>query len=966
MPSLFRRILSNHSAKRQAALAAEGAEQNVAVEEPPMTDAAAPETTTPSASERPILEAESNIEIRQFGLDERALIPADQLPPAAEMLARLFPSEKTADPFSNDTSFSSDSLASEVPSSGVLADDLGTVDAHKVDAREVEVTEEGYAATPVEPVEDLSKWASDEPKPGNGQPTEFSAAAETAESEARNGIEASSPPSAQTSTPAVEMETEAQAGTSAPDQQAEPEIDARTGAPAEPPIGHEQNETIVTASEDAAPETIQSAGDVLDAPAEQTAAEPATESVAALKQQDETAPAERTREAIDEEIVRAASMAALESPASSGRDWRLEEKLASHLEWLDSHGKSGIRADLADANLEGQELIGVKLKFADLHDANLRAADLLLADLRDASLVRADMEDSCLVGANLEAANLEGASLETAMGLVPRQIAGANLRDALLPPQIMEFEAAAKFAWASRIAWRCFAPLVPIVLISWLIVWKTKDAQLLTDSAVIPYLHSRTAAAALPTAQIFLLAPLVIFSLYLVFQFRLQKVWEAALELPAVFPDGHPLDDRGPGLIVGLLRVHFWWIGRERSSTQWVEKTIAVLAAYWAVPFTLTLFWARYLTIQQTKGTLLQALLAAVAAGLALHGTLRTGRAQEHWAAEHKWTSRAADWARRTSPAVTAVVLGFVLLLLSIGTLAGVPYARSRAPQYGPASARRWAADVFWAFGFDPYADLTEATLSRKPNGWTGANGQVASVTGPQLNETQFRYAQAYGIFLANGHLWQSNFEGAYLSEADLRGADLGHSDLRHTILDGAMLSGANLNGARMDGAMLARADLRWANLSYAALANATLVDSRLDGATLYDAVMTSTSVARANLEKTDLRGAILNAADLDHADLQQALLWSAKLPGANLYGAKLQDAVAIDADLRGADLREAQFAGTVLSDANLSGANLDRADLRGALELTASQVCASKSRRGALLGDALAMQVTAQCGGLQ
>ncbi|MDE3111082.1 MAG: pentapeptide repeat-containing protein, partial [Acidobacteriota bacterium] len=620
---------------------------------------------------------------------------------------------------------------------------------------------------------------------------------------------------------------------------------------------------------------------------------------------------------------------------------------------------------LSDANLEGQELIGVKLSFADLHDVNLRAADLLLADMRDASLVRADLEDSCLVGANLEAANLEGASLETAMGLVPHQIAGANLRDALLPPQIMEFEAASKFARASRIAWRCFVPLIPVVLISWLIIWKTKDAQLLTDSAVIPYVHSRSAAAAMPTEQIFLLAPLMIFSLYLVFHFQLQKVWQAVVELPAIFPDGHSLDDRGPGLLIGLLRAHFWWIGREATSTMWVEKTFSVVAAYWIAPFTLILFWARYLTMQDAKGTLLQALLAAVATGVALHATLKSGRAQEQWT-ERKWTARVFDPLQKISPAVSASALGVTLLLLSIGTMIGVPHDRSRAPQYSAASIRRWAPDVLWAFGFDPYADLTEATLSRKPNGWTGANTQVSQVAGPQLNETTFRYARAYGVSLVNAHLWQSDFEGAYLSEADFRGADLGSSDLRRTILDGAQLSGTNLHRAQLDGAVLARADLRWANLSYSSLANAVLVDSRLDGATLYDARLTSASLARSGLEKVDLRGAYLNSADLDHADLQRALLWSAKLPGANLYGAKLQGAVAIDADLRGVDLREAQFAGTVLSDANLSGANLDGADLRGALELKAWQVCASKSRRGALLDDALAMQISTECGGLQ
>ncbi|MGH9737853.1 MAG: pentapeptide repeat-containing protein [Candidatus Acidiferrales bacterium] len=907
MPSLFRRMLSGHGPKERAAQADDGATKNVAVAEPPIEETPIPEVAVelfdPARLDPARRNVVAKVEVGPAAFDERGLIHADQLPSAAEALAELFPPENETDPFLSDA----------------------TEDDNSSTAERADFT-------------DLAEGTRAE---GAGDDAE----------DHRKGL----PPSEQVET----------AATTVNDAPADKDYEIATVA-AEHAASDSEQATVSAYDENATVTGAQAAGaieEIYDSP---LAVESANLAGAGADQSSETPQPEHTREAEDTEIVKAASMAALESPASSGRDWILEEKLASHLEWLDSHGKNGLRADLSDAELEGQELIGVKLKFADLHDANLRAADLLLADLRDANLVRADLEDSCLVGANLEAANLEGASLETAMGLVPRQIAGANLRDALLPPHVMVFDAAAKFARASRIAWRCFAPLMPAVLISWLIIWKTKDAQLLTDSAVIPYLHSRTAATAMPTEQIFLLAPLVIFSLYLVFQFQLQKVWEAALELPAIFPDGHSLDDRGPGLIVGLLRAHFWWIGREGSSTMWVEKTISTLAGYWAVPFTLTLFWARYLTMQDAKGTLLQALLVAIATGVALHATMRTGRVQENWAAERKWTARMVVAMRRVSPSVIASGLGIALLLLSVGTLSGVPHERSRAPQYSAASIRRWAPDVFWSFGFDPYADLTEATLSRKPARWTGANAQVASVTGPQLNEAKLRYARGYGVFLANAHLWQSDFEGAYLSEADLRGADLGNSDLRRAVLDGALLNGANLNRAQLGGAMLARADLRWANLSYASLANAMLMDSRLDGATLYDAQMSMASLARADLEKTDLRGAFLNAADLDHADLRQSLLWSAKLPGANLYGAKLQGAVAIDVDLRGADLREAQFSGTVLSDANLSGSNLDRADLRGALELTSSQVCSSKSRHGALLDAALATQVAAQCGGLQ
>ena len=117
---------------------------------------------------------------------------------------------------------------------------------------------------------------------------------------------------------------------------------------------------------------------------------------------------------------------------------------------------------MQERELEASDLISVNLRLADLHDANLRASDLLLADLRDACLVRADLEEACLVGANLEGANLEGASLETAMGLVPRQFAGANLRDALLAPQLMEFEAVAAFQRASQNAFRYFGAMTAV------------------------------------------------------------------------------------------------------------------------------------------------------------------------------------------------------------------------------------------------------------------------------------------------------------------------------------------------------------------------------------------------------------------------------------------------------------------------------------------------------------------------
>ncbi|MGA9145354.1 MAG: pentapeptide repeat-containing protein [Candidatus Acidiferrales bacterium] len=645
-------------------------------------------------------------------------------------------------------------------------------------------------------------------------------------------------------------------------------------------------------------------------------------------------------------------------------DWAFEEKLAIHKEWVESQGRAGQKIDLTRAKLEGAELVGVNLRFADLQDADLKAADLLLADLRDTCLARTNLEETCLVGANLEAANMEGALLASAMGLVPRQLAGANLRDATLPPQILEFPGLADFERTSQSAVWFFGATISLSLLSWLMMWKTKDVQLISDSSILPFLHSPAAATALPTAEIYLIAPALLLAVYLTFQYHLQRLWDSVLELPAIFPDGRSLDEHRPWIVTGLLRVHFRWMNQDAPSTRFIEKAISVLLAYWLVPVTLLCYWGRYLTQQDMHGTLLHVLLFAAATGVAIYSTTRVGRPHEVWASERKFSAGIFKKLKALSFSQLISALVAILVFLSLGTVKGVPHDFVRAPQFSAADIRRWAPSVFWAIGYDPYADLTEAAISTKPTGWTGADDQLGSVKGAHLNNTKFRYAQAYGVFLANAHLFRSDFTGAFLSEADLRGADLGQSTLRLAILDRAQMAHTNLDRADLDGANMTRADLRGANLSYSSLANATLVDARLDGASLYSARLSGANLIRANLGKADFREAHMEGANLEHAELQQAYLWSAKLSSAHLDNAQLGTAIFIDADLRSSDLHGAHFQGTVLNGANLQGANLDFADMRGALGLSSFQVCSAGSRNGLQLDDAMQALVDVQCSG--
>lgn len=651
------------------------------------------------------------------------------------------------------------------------------------------------------------------------------------------------------------------------------------------------------------------------------------------------------------------------SPPLAASDWALAEKLAVHKEWVESRGTTGKKADFAEADLQHMDLINVELRYADLQGANLKGSDLLLADLRDACLVRTNLQDCCLVGANLEGANLEGANLEGAMGLLPRQLAGANLHDACVPDPIAHFEARSLFAQASRLIMQLFTALMAISAISALAIWKTRDIQLLTDSSIFPFLHSR-AAAALPTAQVYLIAPIALFIIYLVLQFHLQTLWDAVLQLPAVFPDGAEIGQDSPRMIRALLRAHFRWMNNDAPSTRVIERMLARVLAYWLAPVILLLFWGRYLTLQDLHGTLLHALLVAVALGVALYSSTKIGRPQERWSVDARrnwlWLSRLRD----SNPLKAAAYLFVALLFLSVGTIKGVPHGKNRAPQFSTASVRRWAPDVFWALGYDPYANLTEAAISTAPPNWNGADSQLSEVKGAHLNDTSFRYAQAYGIFLPHAHLWHTNWEGSFLSDADFRDADLGQASLRFAVMDRARLYHANLDRADLFGANLNRGDFRGANLSYASLENSILIDAQFQDASLYGARLTGASMERANFERADLRSAFLETAQLEHADLQNAYLWSTKMADSDLRDARLGSTIFIDADMRNVDLRGAQFSGTVMTGANLTGALIDGTDLRGALSLTAAQVCSTRSRAGAILNDSLAQQVRDACGG--
>jgi len=623
----------------------------------------------------------------------------------------------------------------------------------------------------------------------------------------------------------------------------------------------------------------------------------------------------------------------------------LQKILKEHTKWLDSGGEEGTRADLSRANLQGANLQKANLKEANLQEANLQGADLWYANLQEAFLRRANLQDANLQGAdlqeatlwdanlqgaklkeaklqganlqdanlqgarlwqadlqgaNLQEANLQGAdlyeaklqeadlqdaNLTDARGLLGKQLAGANVSGAKLPEDIHEFEGLKTLEEASRNARKIFQVMLIACAYSLLTIFSTKDAALLTNSSSSPLPIIQTGV---PIAGFFVVAPIILFAAYLYFHIYLQRLWEGLADLPAIFPDGRPLDKRAyPWLLNGLVRSHFKLLRSERPPLSRLQAFVSILLAWCTVPAMLFLFWGRYLPRHHWWGTGSNIALLAASIGFGIFSyrlTRRTLRGED-WGQLPDWKQAWKDVRIYSGAAALGSVV--IFFVISLAAISGV--------------------------GLSVVANLRDAEVSIKPQNWTGQKEkekeEIALVKGAQLKDADLRRANAHGAFLVNADLREAKLQNTDLSNADLRGADL---------------QGANLPGAKLQGAKLQKAKLWGANLQGAYLKWAKLQGASLRGAKLQGAV---------------LQGANLKGAYLGGANLQEANLKWANLKGAKLWRAKLQEANLQKADLRGAILQKAY-----LKEANLREANLKGADLRRVENLTVSQLKAARN----------------------
>ncbi len=436
----------------------------------------------------------------------------------------------------------------------------------------------------------------------------------------------------------------------------------------------------------------------------------------------------------------------------------LAQVLSAHALWLSSDGEAGERADLAHAWLP--------------------EASLIKADLRRTTLAHANLLNADLTGADLRGADLTGATLSPVKGLQVQQLAGADLTDALVEPEVARFEGLAHVAEISKHARGVFLGVVGGCVYAWLALATTSDMALVVNAASTPLPIIQTDV---PIAGFFLAAPVVLLGIYIYLHMYLQRLWRGLAKLPAFFPDAFSLDEKAyPWLLTSLVRLYVLRLTDDRPSLWWLQVGISVVTAWVLVPVTVFLFWLRYLPKHDWLGSLGLSLFVTIAfwTGCAMYRITRTTLLGE----------RAREGSSRRLPEIAvAVAVAFVTFTASVVSVS------SQRP--------------LEVLGFRLYADLQGTALNEAV--LSGANLTAANLRGAKLERADLSAAVLHGADLSGAVLRATRLSSSGIEGADFQGADLWSADFRGSDLRGSDFRGANLHYTRFGGANLSGTDLR-------------------------------------------------------------------------------------------------------------------------------------------------------------
>ncbi|MDH3599624.1 MAG: pentapeptide repeat-containing protein, partial [Candidatus Tectomicrobia bacterium] len=268
---------------------------------------------------------------------------------------------------------------------------------------------------------------------------------------------------------------------------------------------------------------------------------------------------------------------------------------------------------LKNAHLHDVDLSDAEMEDVDLSDARLEASNLSRAKLNRAKLDKVTFKETQLRASVLREASLEQAHLVDVLGLSEEQLAGTNLKDAELPPEVQPGrihlfdDKLNRIESASQNLQTLFFGLLASCIYCWLTIASTTHAQLIADSATSPL---PIIGAKVSIINFYRVMPFFLLIFYIYFHLNLQRLWDMLASLPAVFPDGTRLDERShPRHVSGFVRARCFLLKERSSPGDCLYGCLFILLTWFNVPITLFVFWWSFLPRRDLQGDIVTVVL---------------------------------------------------------------------------------------------------------------------------------------------------------------------------------------------------------------------------------------------------------------------------------------------------------------------------------------------------------------------
>jgi uncharacterized protein YjbI with pentapeptide repeats len=623
---------------------------------------------------------------------------------------------------------------------------------------------------------------------------------------------------------------------------------------------------------------------------------------------------------------------------------------------------------------------GKSLAQAIFVEACSKGADFTEADLTGANFRRADLTGTLFVGANctntdFTESKLRDADLTGCHGLNMANLAGADLTGAIPPIAIAGFKMLDNVADSAKQAQTLFITLLAACTYSWLTISSTKDVDLLSNSTTSPLPILSTA---IPIAGFYFVVPILLVLLFDYFHIALLRLWEMLGDLPAIFPEGVPLDKRtSPWLLSGLIRSNLLILKSQTPPLANLQAFVSMLLAYWTVPITLVWYWIRYLPRHEWVGSSLHEGLILLCIGLALLFSSLSRAVLARRKTVHClyiWMAPAAILL--LGDLVAVIVSGLGLDKSSRSILEAI------SPQpFLPQDVRGGAVAlallcVFLGAGLDLlvrhhlYYDVppTRPEILRRLAVPIVAVAVVTSVLGVMTFGSIEAIRSEHPAYDARRWVHKVWRVFGFDVFANLSDVDVSHNTPKAgdaTVkraaarFNKANLAYSTVHKAYLEDVTFANAVLPHSDLSYAHLRDADFSFADLHGSSLEYADLTGTNLSDANLAKTHMtvaRGLLAGQVRLARAwqlsalpiDLYRSFELTGPLLRPSIFSTltslrprvfDLQDLDLSRISLKGIDLRLAVLKGANLAESDVTGAKIFNTDFRGALNLTVDQI---------------------------